>query len=346
MNLGDAVFASRATAAVRHRFDEAVMELAWSPAGGVLAAASLGGEVAIVAPSGPLEELSVGTGGAVVALSWSPGGDVLAVAAEDGSLALWRPGAPAVRTSMGVTVDHLAWSGDGRIAVGGADRLVVLSGSGRTLCERTVRPGAATVVAWAGPGGGDAVVAAGVGGAAEYPVPLEGGPVVKWRMAAVTVVAVEPAGGGLAAGTIGGELGLLGGPEPEDTVTVGVAEGPVTGLGWSPDSRLVAVVADGCLGTWAVDRRRAEIRPAAKLQGHDDWVTAAAFSPVGPLLASTGLDGRVVLWAPGETADPLERLSLCGELSALAWRADGRALAAGGANGEVFVVDCREMARA
>ncbi len=33
-----------------------------------------------------------------------------------------------------------------------------------------------------------------------------------------------------------------------------------------------------------------------ELKGHDNWITAVAWSPTGPLLASAGLDKKIILW--------------------------------------------------
>jgi WD40 repeat protein len=35
---------------------------------------------------------------------------------------------------------------------------------------------------------------------------------------------------------------------------------------------------------------------AVELKGHDNWITAVAWSPSGPLLASAGLDKKIILW--------------------------------------------------
>jgi WD40 repeat protein len=80
------------------------------------------------------------------------------------------------------------------------------------------------------------------------------------------------------------------------------------------------------------------------LVGHRDWAVDASFAPQGPLLASVGLDGTVALWDPAGTTDPLERVSVAGELGVLAWRPDGAAVAVGGPSGGYWVLGCESLA--
>lgn len=143
--------------------------------------------------------------------------------------------------------------------------------------------------------------------------------------------------GVVAAGTLGGdvEIGRWGS-------TLRVGRDAISALSWSTSGSLLAAVADGRLAVWSL--HTAEGGPR-RLAGHDDWVTDAAFSPAGPLLASVGADGRLVLWDPAQTSDPLERFELGSPLAALSWCPDGRVLAVGGRDGVVTVLDCSQMAR-
>jgi hypothetical protein len=86
-----------------------------------------------------------------------------------------------------------------------------------------------------------------------------------------------------------------------------------------------------------LDVRRALFRLLARRHRPGRIVILAS---AGGLLASVGEDGRVVLWDPAETADPLERAALGAGLAKLSWRPDGRALAVGGTDGGISVLDC------
>lgn len=340
MIVGGHVFPPRVRLAPVGALEEAVSALAWSPAGDVLAAGSLGGEVLLVRPAATRPVATFDVAAAVVAVAWSPAGDVLAVGAEDGSVVLWREGMPLLQAPVGATVDDLAWGADGLLAVGSGDRLLVLSALGLAVDGCTVPAGAAGAVRW--DGGGRPIVAAGVGGVTEHPLPFGSEAPTLWEGAAVAALAWEPGRAAVAAGTMGGDVQLLFlGSGERAGVTTG--RGPVDALAWSARSQLVAVAVDGALRTWSVDPDRRSLSAMPTLRGHDDWVTALDFSPCGPLLASVGLDGRLVLWDPRDTPDPLERVAVCGELSVLAWSHDGRSVAVGGPSGDVVLVDCSPM---
>lgn len=170
---------------------------------------------------------------------------------------------------------------------------------------------------------------------------MHGGGGEAWPRAAVVALAVDPTTGVVAAGTLGGdvEIGRRG-------PTLRAGRDAISALTWSATGSRLAAVADGRLAVWTLHAIDGTVTGPRRLVGHDDWVTAAAFSPVGPMLASAGADGRLALWDPAQTADPLERVELGGPLGALAWRPDGRALVTGGRDGLVTVVDCSQPAPA
>ncbi len=343
MSAGPVLFEPRVVVACAHQLDEAASALAWSADGQTLAAASLDGEVILVGrgEQEPLTGMDAHT--PIVDLAWSPAGNVLAVAAEDGSVWLWPSGRCPVRLEAGETTDGLAWSPDGRLAVAAGERVVVVGATGERVAELVTGPGAATVVTWIGPDADSALLVGGVGGLSEHRVPFDAEPVETWPMATVVALGVHPASGIVAAGTLGGGLELISSRDCRGG-RMGVARDAVVRVAWSAVDDLLAVVADGRLRTWKLLPERRGVTGPRHLQGHADWVADGAFSPTGPLLASVGLDGCLLLWAPGETHDALECCQLAGELSCLAWNSDGLTLAAGGSNGDVHILDCARLA--
>jgi WD40 repeat protein len=73
------------------------------------------------------------------------------------------------------------------------------------------------------------------------------------------------------------------------------------------------------------------------LEAHEDCLSALAFQRAGPLLASGGLDGRVVVWQPGKTRQPLTQNLLGTGITQVAWSPDDQALAMGSETGTVMV---------
>lgn len=181
------------------------------------------------------------------------------------------------------------------------------------------------------------LLAGDLGGLREVPLHEPGGEV--WPRAAVVALAVDPTSGVVAAGTLGGdvEIGRRG-------TTLRVGRDAISAVSWSATSSMLAAVADGRLAFWMLRSDDGAMIGPRWLAGHDDWVTGAEFSPVGPLLASVGADGRLVLWDPAQTGDPLACIELGGPLAGVSWSPDGRSVAAGGRSGVVTVVDCSPMA--
>ncbi|MFI6024988.1 nSTAND1 domain-containing NTPase [Amycolatopsis magusensis] len=106
--------------------------------------------------------------------------------------------------------------------------------------------------------------------------------------------------------------------------TVLATGGPVTGIDFSPDDRLLATVgADGAAALWEVG---SGVRQRT-LPGHSGNVNAVAFGPSGQL-ATGGDDGTVRLWDPA-AAEP-RVLTAPGRVLSLAFDPRGQRLAAGG----------------
>ncbi|UJW30100.1 hypothetical protein L3Q67_33505 [Saccharothrix sp. AJ9571] len=103
-----------------------------------------------------------------------------------------------------------------------------------------------------------------------------------------------------------------------------VTGGPVTGIDFSPDDRLLATVGAGGAATlWEVGSGA----PQRTLPGHSGNVNAVAFGPSGQL-ATGGDDGTVRLWEPAVTEPRV--LTVPGRVLSLAFDPRGQRLAVGG----------------
>jgi hypothetical protein len=109
-------------------------------------------------------------------------------------------------------------------------------------------------------------------------------------------------------------------------------------LDWSADSSLIA----GALETGQVIQWNLTTDEMRTIATHDDWALSVAWSPLGHVLISGGLDGRLFKWDydtqvqreyprdPGRSVDPI---------TSLAWSPDGANLAVAYTNGGVTVYD-------
>lgn len=68
-------------------------------------------------------------------------------------------------------------------------------------------------------------------------------------------------------------------------------------------------------------------------------INDAAFGTTEALLASVGVDGRLVLWSPVDTPDPLELVKVGEEATCLDWGPGRGSLATGSVDGAVQVFD-------
>jgi WD40 repeat protein len=74
------------------------------------------------------------------------------------------------------------------------------------------------------------------------------------------------------------------------------------------------------------------------LEGHSKRVDSLAYSPDGQLLASAGLDGRVIVWEPAARKRKLQEWQLPGPVTQVTFAADGGHLATTNANGTVYIL--------
>ncbi len=331
----ESLFEPRVAIIGTDELDEAVSVVTWAPDGARLAAGTLGGEVVLCGVDGRIIA-RLDTAAPVLDLSWSPGGEVVAAACEDGSVWLWPAGGEPRRHAVGAAAEQLTWGPSG-LAVAAGDAVVVLDEPGGDRVDLAVPFGGALVVTWTGAGLGATLLAGGLGGLRE--VMVAGASGEAWARAAIVALAVDPTSGVAAAGTLGGDVEIgRGGP------TLAAGRDAISALAWSATGSHLAAVADGRLAVWTLHAADGTVTGPRRLVGHDDWVTGAAYAPIGPLLASVGADGRLVLWDPDQTADPIERIELGGPLGAVAWRPDTSALAAGSRDGLLTVLDCSLLA--
>jgi hypothetical protein len=108
-------------------------------------------------------------------------------------------------------------------------------------------------------------------------------------------------------------------------------------LAFDPSGRYLATGGGEVVTVWDCAPPGPEGSTPLTFAAHSGPIAALAFQPGGPLLASAGQDGKVLLFQPGKFKKSLAASDLGQPASRLAWSPDGRLLAAGGERGEVVV---------
>jgi WD40 repeat protein len=237
---------------------------------------------------------------------------------------VWDTASGALVRSLTVhtnTVNAVAYSPDGRwLASAGNDGLVALWDTAQGSLAYTLTLHTAAVAAVAFTPDSQTLASGGYDGQ-----------VILWDVATPT------------------ELGQAG--TPRSQLRIGTDAAPVYTLAFSPDGTLLATgsaAPDSQVRLWRIADGAADPNPLAELAGHLGDIRALAFHPSGQWLVSGGApaptgpdDETVRVWSVTSTGGALAQ-SLrphVGAVFALAFSADGRTLAAGGADGVVAVWD-------
>lgn len=123
----------------------------------------------------------------------------------------------------------------------------------------------------------------------------------------------------------------------------------VSSVSMSGSSGLVAAgYFNSTVQIWNVDSSQ-----SLELKGHENWITAVAWSPAGPLVASAGLDKKIILWqlptkkptlviegaAPAAAGQPPVKDKHTDWIRALAFSGDGKLLISAGDDKSILVWD-------
>jgi WD40 repeat protein/tRNA A-37 threonylcarbamoyl transferase component Bud32 len=292
--------------------------------------------------------------GIVYAVAFSADGALLASGGDDNAVRLW-PLADEGASSSSVIAKHdnwvlsVAFSPDGALlASGGADGAIIIrdvdtediiariDGAHDNWIRHLAFDAAGQILASAGADGVIRLWDAHSGG--------EIAPALTGHRAAIWSAAFSPSGDLLAAGDVGGELIVWDAGERHGLdVFVGAHEAEVFTVAVSPDGERVVsgggdpggIHNDNDLRVWALDGE-----PGAEpllLEGHSGPVMAAAFSPDGARIASSGAEGRIIVWdaATGIRDDMLTGGR--GSINAVSFSPDGDYIAGAGDDGAVII---------
>jgi len=280
------------------------------------------------------------SGGLVLAVN--PDGRTLVTGGQDGTAAVW---ATADGTRLqdfaigGSWVTGAAWAPDGNVLALATGREVqVLNRDGAELA-RLPHPSTVAAIAFCGR---RELASACYGRAAFWDVD-DGAPreIFDWKNAFIAL-AVSPGAGILACGGQDGSVHFWRRESGQDSEMRGY-QSNVAMLAFDASGRWLATGGDAHASIWDFSGGGPEGTAPIQLAADRQRVTVLAWSRRQPVLATGGLDGRLSLWRLGVSGSGrlMGAAELGAAVTAIAWRADDRAIAVSAANGRVAVFRVR-----
>jgi WD40 repeat protein len=342
--------------------DDYAIDLAWSPDGALLAAASAAGGISLYdAATGEKKHSLSGHADGANALAWMPllqstehGGpetDILATGGQDGCVRFWNPatGAQTAEVKLGhAWVEHLAWQSTGTQPSAPGTQLLFAAAGRKLVAVR-----ADGTVAHTFPDAPKTISAlASTPPAAPSPQPLIAaacfGHVALWDAVtfaahkefpygnAIYALTWSPDGRWLVAGCHDNAVHLWAPAEADLELHMSGYETRLKELSFSQDSKWLATGGgrDACV--WDCSGAGPEGREPLLLP-HESRVCALAFQHSHGLLASGSAKGEFTLWMPSRKNPMVAEVTMPAAATKFAWRADDTLLAVGTEKGHLFV---------
>jgi WD40 repeat protein len=328
------------------KLDDFISQLAWSPDGRQLAAASVSGQLGIYdreqGRAAHLIEQAHPDG--IDALAWRPDGLALATAGRDGTWRLWDPaeGAKLLEHEAGALwPEHLAWSPapidekGRRLALGAGSRVSFWTEKGEPIGEPLKFPRTVAEVAWISEG---KMLAVATSASVSWRDPVTGEEKRAFvSKDAILNLAVSPSAKWMMTGNQDCSVHVWNTESGAEMHMRGYAA-KVRQMSWHRGSRWLAAGGGPTVSVWDCSGRGPEGRTPTLLEFHQDQVSALHYQPQGDWLASGARDGSVAIWSPTQRQTLIAAGKISSGVTRVAWSPDGQWLAAAGEAGEIQVL--------
>jgi WD40 repeat protein len=325
------------------QIDDYVIDLAWSPDGTTLAAASAAGPIVLFGAADGSRQCELpGHPGGSNAIAWQPGPALLASGGQDGTVKFWdaSAGQHVATAALGrAWVEHLAWrpgAGVPFLAAAAGRRLAFINPDASIRHPFGDAPKTITALAWHPEGRcaavayfGGVVLWGGDDGAAQGEFAYGNG---------IQALAWSPDGRWLVSGNQDPSVHLWM-PGTDVELQMSGYEGKVRHLSFNPASRWLATSGSRDACVWDCTGDGPEGREPVML-AHEAPVCGVAFQRAHGLLASASLDGALMLWSPERRLPLRATVRMPAAATCLAWSPDDRLLAVGSEKALVYVLRC------
>ncbi|MFZ9682770.1 MAG: WD40 repeat domain-containing protein [Cephaloticoccus sp.] len=323
--------------------DDYAIDLAWSPDGATLAAASAAGPVTLLAAAdGAVRHVLPGHDDGANCVAWHPANGSLATGGQDGAVKFWdaTAGQHTATADLGSAwVEHIAWRPGGDapwLAAAAGRQLLALGADGTVRHTFPAAPKSISALTWEPRGG--CVAVSYFGGVclwdaddfiAQKEFPYNNG---------IQALIWSPDSRWLVSGNQDPSVHLWI-PADDGELHMNGYEGKVKELSFDHSSRWLATGGSRDCCVWDCSGPGPEGREPAMLP-HDAKLCAVAFQHAHGLLATASTDGIVMLWSP-DRAKPLRAtVKMPAAATKLAWSPDDALLAIGSEQGVVYVLKC------
>ena len=332
--------AARLTASWTAHADDHVIGVEWLASGEACAVGTVGGTLLVLeSERGAVRFKQSAHRRGLASLSCDPRGAYIATCGQDGVVRTWDAQNGKQLAALPADADwaeRVAWSPDGAFLACAAGRAVrIWDRDGRLVRDYPKHQATVTDIQWQP--GGSILCSTSYGGVTLFD-PAKDAPLrtFSWQGSSLSA-RWSPSGRYIATGEQDSTVHFWIVQTGQDLQMSGYPR-KVRELAWDAKGRLLATGGGNDVTVWDCGGRGPAGSKPITLPGHEAPVTAIAFQHHGPVLASGGADGRIVLWNPTHSRKLVGAMVLDEPVSQVAWSHDDRTLVVGCAAGQVVLI--------